>query len=186
MAISHYKPVFSEYHHGATSFIHILSKPIATTRDTAITQDDTYKLKDAEFKSAKNINTKLSFCGNNNTEKALQLNQLAYPKQQSVCFIDCQRLLEKYIGETEKHLSKLIAQAESERWILFFDEADALFGKRDEVKDAHDRYANQEVSYLLKRLSHYPGLAIFSLLEKSQHQAIQYAVDGVITFRNLG
>ncbi|WP_339722736.1 AAA family ATPase [uncultured Paraglaciecola sp.] len=185
MAITDYKPVFSDYHHGATSFIHILSKPIATTRDTVMTQDDTYKLKDARFKSARNISTTLAFCGKNNTEKALQLNQLAYFTKQSVCFIDCQRLVQKYIGETEKNLLKLIAQAESEHWILFFDEADALFDNQTRVQDTHDKYANQEISYLLKRLSRYPGLAIFSLLEKSRHQAIQYMVDSVITFRPL-
>lgn len=57
-----------------------------------------------------------------------------------------------YIGETEKNLARLFAQAEEKNWLLFFDEADALFGKRTSVKDAHDRYANQEVGYLLDRL----------------------------------
>jgi SpoVK/Ycf46/Vps4 family AAA+-type ATPase len=92
-------------------------------------------------------------------------------------------LVNKYIGETEKHISKLVAQAESENWILFFDEADALFGKRSKVNDAHDKYANQEVSYLLKLLSQYPGLSILSLKEKSKLENVQYTVDSVISFR---
>lgn len=69
-------------------------------------------------------------------------------------------LLSKYIGETEKNLSRLLDQASSSGWILFFDEADALFGKRTEVKDAHDRYANQETSNLLVKLEKQRGIII--------------------------
>lgn len=182
MAITDFKPLFSEYHQGPTSFIHILSKPIAANRDTAIVQDDIDKLKEAIYKSAKNTSTKLVFYGRLNADKALQLNHLAYLSTQSVCFIDCQLLVNTYMGESEKHLSKLVAQAESENWILYFDEADALFGKRSEVKDAHDKYANQEVSYLFKRLSQYPGLSILSLTKKSKLENVQYVVDSVIAF----
>ncbi|MGN6265015.1 MAG: AAA family ATPase [Ginsengibacter sp.] len=74
--------------------------------------------------------------------------------------IDLSQLVSKYIGETEKNLEKIFKQAEQNDWILFFDEADALFGKRTEVKDAHDRYANQEVSYLLQQSEKYPGVLI--------------------------
>ena len=92
-------------------------------------------------------------------------------------------MVEKYIGETEKHLSKLIAQAESENWVLFFDEADALFGKRSKIKDADNKYANQEVSYFFKRLSQHSSFTILSLTEKSKLESVQYAVDSVIRFR---
>ncbi|MBS1822579.1 MAG: ATP-binding protein [Acidobacteria bacterium] len=68
----------------------------------------------------------------------------------------------KYIGETEKNLNALFQQADSDQWVLFFDEADALFGKRSEVKDSHDRYANIEVSYLLQRMESFHGVAIFA------------------------
>jgi hypothetical protein len=183
VAITNYKSVFTEYHRGPASFINILSKPIAAMRDSAISQEDTDKLKEATDKSAKRINTKLVFYGSHNADKAKQLNQLAYHIKQSVCFIDCQRLVDKYIGETEKHLSKLVAQAESESWILFFDEADALFGKRSEVNDAHGQYANQEINYVFKRLSQHPGLSILSIKEKTKLEMIQYAVDSVISFR---
>lgn len=68
----------------------------------------------------------------------------------------------KYIGETEKNLDRVLANADPSRSILFFDEADALFGKRSEVKDSHDRYANVESPYLLQRLESFSGMAIFA------------------------
>jgi SpoVK/Ycf46/Vps4 family AAA+-type ATPase len=71
-------------------------------------------------------------------------------------------VVSKYIGETEKNLEMLFARAENKKWILFFDEADSLFGKRTNVRDAHDKYANQEVSYLLQRIEDYDGLVILA------------------------
>jgi len=76
--------------------------------------------------------------------------------------IDLSLVVSKYIGETEKNLSKVFNQAEHKNWILFFDEADALFGKRTEVADAHDRYANQEVSYLLQRIESHDGVVLLA------------------------
>jgi SpoVK/Ycf46/Vps4 family AAA+-type ATPase len=183
VSITHFKTLFSEYTRGPTSFIHLLSKPIAANRDIAIHLDDIDKLKEAMASSLKKKSTKLVFYGSHTADKSIQLNHLAYHSKQSVCFVDCQRLVDKYIGETEKNLSKLVAQAESENWILYFDEADALFGKRSEVKEAHDKYANQEVSYLFKRLSQYPGLSILSLSKKSNLESIQYVVEAIMTFR---
>jgi SpoVK/Ycf46/Vps4 family AAA+-type ATPase len=71
-------------------------------------------------------------------------------------------VVSKYIGETEKNLENLFARAEAKNWVLFFDEADALFGKRTGVRDAHDKYANQEVSYLLQRIEDFDGLVILA------------------------
>ena len=71
-------------------------------------------------------------------------------------------VVSKYIGETEKNLAKIFDLAEHRDWILFFDEADALFGRRTQVQDAHDRYANQEVSYLLQRVEYFNGLVILA------------------------
>ena len=76
--------------------------------------------------------------------------------------IDLSAVVSKYIGETEKNLRKLFDAAEDGGAILFFDEADALFGKRSEVKDSHDRYANIEINYLLQRMEAYRGLAILA------------------------
>ena len=76
-------------------------------------------------------------------------------------------MVSKYIGETEKNLRRLFDAAEDGGAILFFDEADALFGKRSEVKDSHDRYANIEINYLLQRMEAYRGLAILATNMKS-------------------
>jgi SpoVK/Ycf46/Vps4 family AAA+-type ATPase len=76
--------------------------------------------------------------------------------------IDLSTVVSKYIGETEKNLAHLFDGARHKQWILFFDEADALFGKRTSVKDAHDRFANQEVSYLLQRVEEFDGLVILA------------------------
>jgi SpoVK/Ycf46/Vps4 family AAA+-type ATPase len=76
--------------------------------------------------------------------------------------IDLSTVVSKYIGETEKNLSQIFAEAETSNAILFFDEADALFGKRSEVKDSHDRYANIEIGYLLQRMEEYEGVVILA------------------------
>ncbi|WP_298740399.1 ATP-binding protein [uncultured Chitinophaga sp.] len=81
--------------------------------------------------------------------------------------VDLSQVVSKFIGETEKNLSKLFDKAEHKDWILFFDEADALFGKRTNIRDAHDKYANQEISYLLQRIENYNGLVILATNFKS-------------------
>ncbi|HEV7783644.1 MAG TPA: ATP-binding protein [Chitinophagaceae bacterium] len=96
-----------------------------------------------------------------------ELESINNKKQKDVFRVDLSMVVSKYIGETEKNLSILFARAEDKGWILFFDEADALFGKRTGVRDAHDKYANQEVSYLLQRLEEYRGLVILSSNFKS-------------------
>ena len=81
--------------------------------------------------------------------------------------VDLSAVRSKYIGETEKNLAQLFDEAERSQAILFFDEADALFGKRSEVKETHDRYANLDVAYLINRLESFNGLAILSTNSKS-------------------
>ncbi len=76
--------------------------------------------------------------------------------------IDLSQVVSKYIGETEKNLDSIFTAAENSNIILFFDEADALFGKRSEVRDSHDRYANIEISYLLQKMEDYEGVAILA------------------------
>jgi SpoVK/Ycf46/Vps4 family AAA+-type ATPase len=87
---------------------------------------------------------------------------LATMLQRDLYRVDLSILVNKYIGETEKNLEKVFLNAQNKNWILFFDEADALFGKRTNVKDAHDKYANQEVSYLLQRIEKFEGLVILA------------------------
>lgn len=102
------------------------------------------------------------FYGPSGTGKTITATLLAKYTGKDVFRIDLSMVVSKYIGETEKNLSMLFDKAENKDWILFFDEADAIFGKRTGVRDAHDKYANQEVSYLLQRIESYNGLVILA------------------------
>jgi AAA+ superfamily predicted ATPase len=102
------------------------------------------------------------FYGPPGTGKTFTASLLGKYVGRSVYKIDLSMVVSKYIGETEKNLELLFVRAEDKGWILFFDEADALFGKRTNVRDAHDKYANQEVSYLLQRIEDYNGLVILA------------------------
>jgi len=107
------------------------------------------------------------FHGPPGTGKTLTATLLGKSTGKDVYKIDLSMIVSKYIGETEKNLARLFDKAQNKDWILFFDEADALFGKRTSVRDAHDKYANQEVSYLLQRIESYPGLVILASNFKS-------------------
>ena len=102
------------------------------------------------------------FHGPPGTGKTMTACLLGKTNNRDVYKIDLSQVVSKYIGETEKNLAKVFDQAQHKGWILFFDEADALFGKRTETKDAHDRYANQEVSFLLQRIETFDGIAILA------------------------
>ncbi len=102
------------------------------------------------------------FYGPSGTGKTLTATLLGNHFNRDVYRIDLSQVVSKYIGETEKNLEKVFSKAEHKNWILFFDEADALFGKRTSVQNSHDRYANQEVSYLLQRIEDYSGLLILA------------------------
>jgi hypothetical protein len=107
------------------------------------------------------------FYGPPGTGKTLTATLLGKYTGREVFRIDLSLIVSKYIGETEKNLSKIFDKARNKNWILFFDEADALFGKRTNVRDAHDKYANQEVSYLLQRIESYAGVIILASNMKS-------------------
>lgn len=96
------------------------------------------------------------------TGKTMTVSVMGKELDIDVYCIDLSRVVSKYIGETEKNLEKIFQRLEHKRCILFFDEADALFGKRTEVKDSKDRYANQEVAYLLQKIERFPGLVILT------------------------
>jgi hypothetical protein len=107
------------------------------------------------------------FAGESGTGKTMAAEVIANELQLNLYRIDLSAVVSKYIGETEKNLRRLFDAAEDGGTILFFDEADALFGKRSEVKDSHDRYANIEINYLLQRMEAYRGLAILATNMKS-------------------
>ena len=102
------------------------------------------------------------FYGPPGTGKTLTACLLGKTAGLDVYRVDLSMVVSKYIGETEKNLEKVFKYAENRNWILFFDEADALFGKRTQVSDAHDRHANQEVAYLLQRVETFPGMVVLT------------------------
>lgn len=118
-------------------------------------------------KSAAGLGTASLFWGDSGTGKTLAAEVLAGALGLPLYRIDLSAVVSKYIGETEKNLARLFDAAEDAGAILLFDEADALFGKRSDVKDSHDRYANIEVSYLLQRMEAYSGLAILTTNHKT-------------------
>ncbi|HZF28858.1 MAG TPA: ATP-binding protein [Gammaproteobacteria bacterium] len=105
---------------------------------------------------------RMLFSGSPGTGKTLSAEVMAHALAVDLLVVDLSRVVSKWIGETEKNLSTVFDSAERAQAVLFFDEADALFGKRTEVSDAHDRYANLETAYLLQRLERFEGLAILA------------------------
>jgi hypothetical protein len=122
------------------------------------------------------------FAGDSGTGKTMAAEVLAKELRLDLYRIDLSQVVSKYIGETEKNLKRVFDAAEAGGAILLFDEADALFGKRSEVKDSHDRYANIEISYLLQRMEAYRGLAILTTnmkdaLDSSFLRRIRFVVE---------
>ena len=102
------------------------------------------------------------FSGPSGTGKTMAAEILAHELMLDLYKIDLSNVVSKYIGETEKNLDRIFREGQTSNAILFFDEADAIFGKRSEVKDAHDRYANIEISYLLQKMDEYDGMVILA------------------------
>jgi len=123
------------------------------------------------------------FHGPSGTGKTLAACLLGKKCGCDVYRIDLSQIVSKYIGETEKNLARIFDRAENRQWILFFDEADALFGKRTRVDDAHDRYANQEISFLLQRIEEFHGVVILaSNLKANIDDAFMRRLQSVIHF----
>lgn len=123
------------------------------------------------------------FYGPPGTGKTMTACLLGRSTGHDVYKIDLSLIVSKYIGETEKNLSRVFDQAQHRAWILFFDEADALFGKRSETRDAHDRYANQEVSFLLQRIEGFDGIVILATNQKeNMDRAFARRFESVIYF----
>jgi AAA+ superfamily predicted ATPase len=118
-------------------------------------------------KGSRGLGISALFVGGSGTGKTTAAEVLANELRLDLYRIDLSQVVSKYIGETEKNLRRVFDAAEESGAILLFDEADALFGKRSEIRDSHDRYANIEVSYLLQRMEAYRGLAILTTNFKS-------------------
>ena len=123
------------------------------------------------------------FAGPSGTGKTLSAEIIAGDLGLDVYKIDLSSVVSKYIGETEKNLERIFNAAGAANLVLFFDEADAIFGKRSEVSDAHDRYANIEVSYLLQRMESYDGLVIMATnLKKNIDEAFLRRIHVAVEF----
>lgn len=123
------------------------------------------------------------FSGESGTGKTMAAEVIANALRLNLYRIDLSSVVSKYIGETEKNLRRLFDAAEDGGAVLFFDEADALFGKRSEVKDSHDRYANIEINYLLQRIEAYRGLAILATnMKSSLDQAFMRRLRFIVNF----
>jgi hypothetical protein len=132
-------------------------------------------------KGTRGLGISALFAGASGTGKTMAAEALAGELRLDLYRIDLSQVVSKYIGETEKNLRRVFDAAEEGGAILLFDEADALFGKRSEVKDSHDRYANIEVSYLLQRMEAYRGLAVLTTnmknaLDQAFLRRIRFAV----------
>jgi SpoVK/Ycf46/Vps4 family AAA+-type ATPase len=123
------------------------------------------------------------FVGPSGTGKTMAAEILAGALGLDLYKIDLACVISKYIGETEKNLSKIFQEAEQSNVMLFFDEADALFGKRSEVRDAHDRYANIEINYLLQKMEEYDGVVILaSNFQKNIDEAFTRRLRFIVEF----
>ena len=138
-------------------------------------------------KGSRGLGISALFTGESGTGKTMAAEVLANELHLDLYRIDLSSVVSKYIGETEKNLRRVFDAAEDSGAILLFDEADALFGKRSEVKDSHDRYANIEISYLLQRMEAYRGLAILttnmkaaldSAFQRRMRFMVQFPVSG--------
>jgi DNA polymerase III delta prime subunit len=136
-----------------------------------------------EKRIAAGLGLKVLFSGPSGTCKTMTAGVIARDLGLDLYKIDLSGIVSKYIGETEKNLDRIFRAAQSSNAILFFDEADALFGKRSEVKDAHDRYANIEVAYLLQKIEEYEGVVILaSNLSRNIDEAFSRRMHYVVEF----
>jgi hypothetical protein len=132
---------------------------------------------------ARSQGLKVLFAGESGTGKTMAAQVLANDLGLELFRVDLATVVSKWIGETEKNLDRIFDAAEGSNAILFFDEADALFGKRSEVSDSHDRYANVEVSYLLQKMEGYPGAVILATnFKQNLDTAFQRRLDFAIDF----
>jgi len=136
-----------------------------------------------ELTVARTQGLKVLFAGESGTGKTMAAQVLAAELGLDLFRVDLATVVSKYIGETEKNLERIFTAADGSNAILFFDEADALFGKRSEVSDSHDRYANIEVAYLLQRMELYPGAVILATnFKRNIDDAFIRRLDFVVDF----
>ena len=159
-----------------------MKKPIRGKMTKRVAEITRY-LKSSKPKSG----TMALFAGPSGTGKTMSAEVLAAETGRDLYRIDLAGVVSKYIGETEKNLDRVFEKAAANDAILFFDEADALFGQRTDVRDAPDRYANADTNYLLQRIEQYPGLVILISSHKSDlDEALLRRARFVVDFSEKG
>lgn len=140
-------------------------------------------MKDTPFGRRMRPGYRCLFHGQSGTGKTMAAALLAKRADRAILRIDLASTVSKWVGETSRNLARVFDRAEDQNWVLFFDEADALFGKRTQLKDAHDRYANQEVSYLLQRMDEFDGTMILATnLRDNLDTAFTRRFDSIVFF----
>jgi SpoVK/Ycf46/Vps4 family AAA+-type ATPase len=138
---------------------------------------------DFAVKGSRGLGISVLFSGVSGTGKTMAAEIIANELELDLYKIDLSSVVSKYIGETEKNLNKIFHEAESSNAILFFDEADAFFGKRSEVKDSHDRYANIEIGYLRQKMERYEGISILATnLKQNMDDAFTRRIKFVVEY----
>lgn len=142
-------------------------KPVATWTHLTVPRNTVTKLKAICGRFARGKGMVVLFSGRSGADKVMAAEAIANDLRLDLYRIDLSAVVSGYIGETEKNLARVFAAAEARDAILFFDEADALFGKRSEVRDSHDRYANTDSGLLLQQMQNHAGMVILATNIKS-------------------
>ncbi|MEM6468170.1 MAG: ATP-binding protein [Planctomycetota bacterium] len=158
--------------------VRIIEQIVSQVRQRSRVYDD-WRFRE---KMSRGLGISVLFAGESGTGKTMAAEVIAGQLELDLYRVDLSAVVNKYIGETEKNLKQVFDAAEDGGAILFFDEADSLFGRRSEVKDSHDRYANLETNYLLQRMESYRGLAILATnmkkaLDKAFLRRLRFIVD---------
>ncbi len=156
-----------------------LSFPSTSERLSRARENDLKRICDAFRSDASFLCLFVGECG---TDKIKAAELIARELELNLYRVNLSAVVNKYIGETEKNLGRIFDEAGRDGWILFFDEADSLFGKRSEVKDSHDRYATMVINYLLERLENHRGLIILATntkanIDRALVRRFRYVID---------
>jgi len=161
---------FSEQTRGFADGILLLDLPAPALPAPDMREEERQLVADSVAHASKKRAVQLIFDGTNDKTKLYLARHISEKLNRRLCHVSCTTLNNREDGD--KVLSRLVSDAQNKQWILFFDEADALFGKRTQVEDSHYKYANQEVSYLLKLITQFGGLAVFSCEEDDATQLL--------------
>ncbi len=156
----------------------VLKPTVVDFRSTAFPQS----LHTLTLDVSENKGTRFLLAGANEEDKKEAAQIIARHFQRNLRTIDLRHVMSKYIGETEKNLAKIFSSADPRELVLLFDEAGALFGKRTEVKDAHDRYADPVMKYLLAQLASYTGIVILATNNSERIQDLVRGIDTIVRF----